>query len=457
MKQVRFNAFLMNCISHLSPGVWRAGGDRSRDYNDLGHWVRLAQTLERGYFDAIFLADILGVYDTYQGSLEPSLRMAAQIPVNDPLPLIPVMAHATEHIGFGLTASVSFEHPFPFARRISTLDHLTKGRIAWNIVTSYLESAARNLGQDKITDHDQRYDMADEYLEVVYKLWEASWHEDAVCGAGTSFADAKKIDPILHEGRYFKVPGVHLSEPSPQRTPVLFQAGSSGRGKRFAARHAECVFTGCPSKSVMRTVAADIRRQVEAEGRDPRSVLIFNMQTIVLGASDDEAQAEYARLKSFVDRDAVLAIFSGAMGIDLGQLPYDEPLRYAKTQMAQSVLEVFTSADPSKDWTIREIVDWCGIGGRGPVFVGSPVTVANMIEEWVQDTDLDGFNLSYATMPGSYEDVVNLLVPELQKRGRYKTAYDHGTLREKFFGCGARLSGTDLARRLSLSHDPRTT
>lgn len=207
----------------------------------------------------------------------------------------------------------------------------------------------------------------------------------------------------------------------------------------------------------MRTVAADIRRQVEAEGRDPRSVLIFNMQTFVLGASDDEAQAEYARLKSFVDRDAVLAIFSGAMGIDLGQLPYDEPLRYAKTQMAQSVLEVFTSADPSKDWTIREIVDWCGIGGRGPVFVGSPVTVANMIEEWVQDTDLDGFNLSYATMPGSYEDVVNLLVPELQKRGRYKTAYDHGTLREKFFGCGARLSGTDLARRLSLSHDPRTT
>lgn len=164
------------------------------------------------------------------------------------------------------------------------------------------------------------------------------------------------------------------------------------------------------------------------------------MQTIVLGETDREANEKFARMKSFVDKDAVLAIFSGAMGIDLGQLPYDEPLRYVKTQMAQSLLEVFTVADPSKEWTVREMVDWCGVGGRGPVLVGSAQTVASMLEYWVDETDVDGFNLSYAVMPGTYEDIVNLLVPELQNRGRYKTSYRSGTLREKLFGAGARLS-----------------
>lgn len=275
MKDIKFNAFLMNCISHLSPGLWRQPGDSSLNYNDLDHWVRLAQTLERGLFDGMFLADILGVYDTYQGSLAPSLALAAQIPVNDPLPLIPVMAHATEHLGFGLTASVSVEHPFPFARRMSTLDHLTRGRVGWNIVTSYLDSAARNLGQDRITDHDRRYDMADEYLEVVYKLWEGSWADDAVTRGQSTFADPEKVKPISHEGDFFKVRGVHLCEPSPQRTPVLYQAGSSTRGKRFASRHAECVFTGCPTTTVLRKVVDDIRGQVSEAGRDPHDVLFL--------------------------------------------------------------------------------------------------------------------------------------------------------------------------------------
>ncbi|MGP4753953.1 LLM class flavin-dependent oxidoreductase [Agrobacterium pusense] len=451
MKEIRFNAFLMNCISHLSPGLWRQPGDRSLDYNSLDHWVSLAKTLERGLFDGIFFADILGVYDTYQNSLSPSLSLAAQIPVNDPLPLIPVMAHATEHLGFGLTASVSFEHPFPFARRMSTLDHITRGRVAWNIVTSYLDSAARNLGQERITDHDSRYDMADEYLEVAYKLWEGSWADDAVEGGRVRFADPAKVRPINHQGEFFRVPGVHLCEPSPQRTPVLYQAGSSDRGKRFAARHAECVFTGCPSMAVLRKVVSDIRGRATLVGRAPEDILIFNMQTIVLGRTDDEAKEKYQELQRFVDKDAVLAIFSGAMGIDLGELPYDEPLRYVKTQMAQSLLEVFTVSDPCKEWTVREIVEWCGIGGRGPVLYGSPTTVADQIEHWVAETDVDGFNLSYASMPATYEDVVDLLIPELQARGIYKTTYRQGTLREKLFRAGARLPDSHYAAKFRFS------
>ena len=179
-REIRLNAFDMNCVGHQSPGLWAHPRDRSWQYKDLEYWVDLAKQLERGKFDGLFIADVLGIYDVYNGSGDAALRQAAQVPVNDPLALVTPMALVTEHLGFGLTASLSFEHPYPFARRLSTLDHLTKGRVGWNIVTSYLESGARNIGQQAQKDHDARYDYADEYLEVVYKLLEGSWEEGAV-------------------------------------------------------------------------------------------------------------------------------------------------------------------------------------------------------------------------------------------------------------------------------------
>ncbi|MEX5613835.1 LLM class flavin-dependent oxidoreductase, partial [Pseudomonas syringae] len=173
-RQIRLNAFDMNCVGHQSPGLWAHPRDRSWQYKDLEYWTDLAKILERGKFDGLFIADVLGIYDVYRGNGEAAIRQATQVPVNDPLQLIPPMALVTEHLGFGLTASLSFEHPYPFARRLSTLDHLTKGRAGWNIVTSYLESGAKNLGQKTLTEHDARYDYAEEYLEVCYKLWEGS-------------------------------------------------------------------------------------------------------------------------------------------------------------------------------------------------------------------------------------------------------------------------------------------
>lgn len=449
MKQLRLNAFLMNCVSHLSPGLWRHPQDRSLNYTNLQHWVDLAQTLERGLFDGIFLADVLGVYDTYRGSIDASLAQAAQVPVNDPLQVIPVMAYATKHLGFGVTASVSFEHPFPFARRMSTLDHLTNGRAAWNIVTSYLESGARNIGSKGLMSHDDRYDMADEYMDVVYKLWEGSWAEDAVRRnkEGGYFVDPTKVMPVRHEGQHFSVPGIHLCEPSPQRTPLLYQAGSSVRGKRFAARHAECVFTGCPTIPVLREMVKDIRDKVTDADREPADVLIFNMQTVILGETNSSAEKKYAELKSYIDREAVLALFSGATGIDLSKFSMSDPLGYVKTHGGQSVVDVFTIADGSREWKIEELAEWCGIGGRGPVIVGSARKVADELEHWMDETDVDGFNLSFATMPGTFQDVVDILVPELQRRGRYKTHYEQGTLREKMFGCNARLSDAHYGSR----------
>ena len=261
-KEIRLNAFAMNCVAHQSPGLWTHPRDRTADYNRLPYWIDLARTLERGRFDGLFLADVLGVYDVFGGSPDAALRNATQTPVNDPLLLISAMAAVTENLGFGVTCTLSYEPPYPFARRMSTLDHLTEGRIGWNVVTGYLDSAARGAGKDKQTAHDDRYDVADEYMEVVYKLWEGSWEDDAALRdrARGIFADPSKVHRVRHEGNNYRLDAIHLSEPSPQRTPVLYQAGTSPRGRQFAAQHAECVFMSGPSAKVDRAAC----------GRDPR-------------------------------------------------------------------------------------------------------------------------------------------------------------------------------------------
>ncbi|WP_457580039.1 LLM class flavin-dependent oxidoreductase [Ensifer canadensis] len=441
-REIRLNAFDMNCVGHQSPGLWTHPRDQSWRYKDLDYWVHLAKTLERGKFDGLFIADVLGVYDVLNGNVEAALRHSAQVPVNDPLQLVPTMAHATQHLGFGLTASLSFEHPYTFARRISTLDHLTKGRVGWNIVTSYLNSGALNIGQAQQTRHDDRYDVAEEYLEVCYKLWEGSWEDGAVVRDRASgiFTLPGKVHPIDHHGHHFSVPGIHLSEPSPQRTPVLYQAGASSRGKDFAGAHAECVFVAAPSKPVLKRYVANVREAAERAGRNPRDLLTFNLQTVILGETDADAKKKFDEYRSHVSYEGALALISGWTGIDFGQFAPDEPLRHRYTNAVQSAVETFTTIDPDKVWTVREMADWVGIGGFGPVFVGSPQTVADLLQEWVEDTDVDGFNLAYAVTPETFEDTVDLLVPELQKRGVYKTDYRKGTLREKLFGAGPRLA-----------------
>jgi FMN-dependent oxidoreductase (nitrilotriacetate monooxygenase family) len=449
VREIRFNAFDMNCVGHQSPGLWAHPRDRSWQYKDLEYWVELAQLLERGKFDGLFIADVLGVYDVYRGNLDAALRHSTQIPVNDPLQLVPAMALVTKHLGFGLTASFSFEHPFTFARRLSTLDHLTKGRAGWNIVTSYLDSGAKNIGLVGQSLHDDRYDVADEYMEVCYKLWEGSWEDGAVLRDRQRriFADPSKVHPIAHEGRYFKVPGVHLCEPSPQRTPVLYQAGASTRGRRFAGEHAECTFVATPSKAVLRRAVAAIRDSVAAAGRDPRSVLVFNLQTVIVDETDAKAKAKYDDYRQYISLDGALALGSGWMGIDFGRYAPEEPLRHIETNAVQSSVEAFSSADPSKVWTVRELAEWIGIGGLGPVFVGGPSTVADLLEEWVEETAVDGFNLAYAVTHETFADIVTHLVPELQRRGVYKKDYVSGTLREKLFAAGPRLPESHIGAR----------
>ncbi|HFX6225933.1 LLM class flavin-dependent oxidoreductase [Acinetobacter nosocomialis] len=437
-KRISFNAFEMNCIAHQSPGLWRHPQDRSVEYKDLEYWTDLAQILERGFFDGIFIADVLGIYDVYHQSAEHALTGAVQVPVNDPLQIVPAMAAVTKHLGFGVTTSISFEHPYPFARRISTLDHLTKGRVGWNIVTSYLESGSKNLGLKTQVNHDNRYDIADEYLEVLYKLWEGSWEEGSVLRDRESgiFADHKKVHPIQHEGKYFTVPGIHICEPSPQRTPVLYQAGASSRGQKFASQNAECVFIAAPSKIATKKVVQGIRQKLAQEGRDPYSVKIYALLSIVTDETDAKAQAKFKEYQSYGSYDGALTLLSGWSGVDFSQYQPTDKVEYIQTNAIQSLLDSYVNADPERVWTIEEIANWNSLGGNGPVLVGSAETVSDALQQWVDDTDVDGFNLAYILTHQTFADVVEFVVPELQKRGVYQTSYTQGTLREKLFGAG---------------------
>jgi FMN-dependent oxidoreductase (nitrilotriacetate monooxygenase family) len=429
-KQIRLNAFDMNCVGHQSPGLWTHPDDRADSYNTLEYWTDLARTLERGKFDALFLADVLGIYDVYQGSPRTALENAVQVPVNDPLMVVPAMALVTRHLGFGVTCALSYELPYPFARRMSTLDHLTDGRIGWNIVTGYLESAARGMGMSRQLAHDDRYEVAEDYMQATYKLWEASWEDGAVLRdrRGHRFADPDKIHRIVHEGPHFKVDAIHLCEPSPQRTPVLFQAGASNRGRDFAARHAECVFINGPSKKIIGNIVADLRRRTAAAGRDPADLVIFTMMTVITDTTPQAARDKYQDYLGYVSEEGALALMSGWTGVDFSTLPPNDVVRFTDRADAMSS---------------------AAIGGRGPVLIGSGAEVAEELASWVEETGVDGFNLAYALTPGSFVDVVDLVVPELQTRGLFKHDYAPGTLREKLFGAGrARLPASHPAAAL---------
>jgi len=457
-KQIRFNAFQMNTVSHQSPGLWTHPRDNGHRYTDPEHWTELARLLEAGRFDAIFLADVLGYYDVYQGSADAALRHAVQAPLNDPLALVPLMAQATTHLGFGVTCALTYEHPYTFARRMSTLDHLTRGRIGWNIVTGYLDSAARNLGLDRQLGHDERYDLADEYMEVVYKLWEKSWQDDAVVRDRERgiYADPARVHPIGHEGRYYKVPGFHLCEPSPQRTPLLYQAGTSPRGTAFAARHAEVTFVSGPSKRVVQRYSEQLRSAVRAAGRDGDALKIYAQALIITASTEAEARAKHAEYLRHIDTEAALALLSGWTGVDFSRYPLDATIDYMDSEAGRSALASFSQADPDRKWTVREAAHFIGLGGRGPVLVGDPAQVADQLESWLDETGIDGFNLAFAIAHESMRDVVELVVPELQRRGRYRTEYEGGTLRHQTFGQGDRLAPSHPARQVTLGQPLQT-
>ncbi|KAI8817487.1 luciferase-like domain-containing protein [Fimicolochytrium jonesii] len=437
-RRIYLNAFDMSCIGHQSPGLWAHPNDRASTYKDLEYWTNLAQLLEKGGFDSLFLADVLGTYDVYKGSRDAAVRASAQVPVNDPVLSIPAMAAVTKRLGFGVTVSLTYELPYSFARRMSTLDHLTKGRVAWNIVTSYLKSAATNLGLDTQIPHDERYNIAEEFMEVCYKLWEGSWEQDAVVADVKNgiYTDPAKIHDINHRGKYYNVPGAHLCEPSPQRTPYLFQAGASTKGQAFAAKHAEAVFIAGPNPSHLKKIVAGIRKSATEAGRNPYDVKIFALLTIITAETDELAHAKHEDYKQYASIEGALALYGGWAGVDLSTLDVDQPLEYVENDAIRSVNEMWSKQNGSDSvWTPRKIAEKISIGGLGPLIVGSGTSIADQLEKWVDESDVDGFNLAYAVTPGSFEDIIEHVVPELRLRGRLLPIEDDDaprtTLRER--------------------------
>lgn len=306
-------------------------------------------------FDFMFFADSYG-YPNHKREL--TYREAVYAPANDPMLLIPALAAATKHLAFVTTASPVYELPFPNARRFSTLDHLTNGRIGWNVVATGGISGAEAFGRSGILPHDERYEQAEEFMEVSYKLLEGSWEEDAVTGDKLSrrYADSSKVHIVKHEGRYFQMTAAHSSEPSVQRTPVLFQAGSSDRGRDFAAKHAEGVFLKAPTAEALRAQVQDIRRRAAAYGRGPEQIKIFTGLSAVVGRTKEEAQRKLESYRSYASKEAALLTYETSTGIDLTALDPDAPFTNLQTEQGRTHTERYTKHSGFIP-TVQDVID----------------------------------------------------------------------------------------------------
>ena len=439
-KKILLNAFDMNSVGHINHGLWTHPRDESHRFNELSYWTDLAQTLEKGLFDGLFIADITGVYDVYQNGIELTLKESIQLPSHDPSTLVSAMAAVTQNLGFGITVNLSYESPYQFARRFASLDHLTQGRIGWNIVTGYLDSAERLIGKKGLKDHDLRYEQAEEFLQLCYKFWEGSWENDAVLKDKKQriFTDPSKVHQVQHQGQFYQSQGVFQVSPSVQRTPVLFQAGASPRGLTFATQHAEGLFIGGDRPEKIKQQVDQIRNKATAQGRNPEAIKIFVGITVVTAETDELAQQKLDEYIRYASPEAGLAHFSSSVGMDLSQFADDETIPYQQTNSIASVNNKFKEQSISKNDLKAQHV----LGGRYPLIVGSGATVAEKLIQLIDDTGIDGFNLTRTVAPESHHDFIQWVIPELQQRGRYKTEYENGSLRHKLFQQGDRLSAS---------------
>ncbi|GAA4423449.1 LLM class flavin-dependent oxidoreductase [Georgenia halophila] len=447
-KKLILNLFEMACISHITHGLWPLPENNRHRFADLDYWTELAQILEDGGFDGIFLADVVGAYDVFRDGPETALREGLQSPNLDPLLIVPAMAAATRRLGFGVTFSTTYEPPFAFARRMSTLDHLTKGRIGWNIVTSYLPNAARNFGLEGEIPHDRRYELADEYLDVLYKLWEGSWDDGAVrydrqAGVAT---DPSKVRYIHHAGDGHRVAGPHLVHPSPQRTPVLYQATGSAAGTEFAGRHAELVFTGGRTTEQFHANKRAMQEAAVRQGRTPDSVKFIVQAGVIVGRTEEEAADKWRTFREHTSLDGILA--HSSLPVDLTTQPRDITVTEA---IARSGKELGRVPMLPLERTVGEVLDGLLAGKQERFFVvGTPTVVADEIERWLDEDGIDGINLRQYHSFGTVQDFAELVVPELRRRGRLAEPDDADgiTLRERLFGPGrARLPEEHVASR----------
>ncbi|ETN38230.1 uncharacterized protein HMPREF1541_06261 [Cyphellophora europaea CBS 101466] len=437
-KQLKLNFFDMTCNSaHMGIGMWKNPGDSQNQKASIDYYLWLAKLAEKGKISGIFFADVYGVDDAFPGQMAEQFRAGANCAQLDPIVFVSAMASVTKSVSFGITGSTSYINPFVLARTYSSLDHATKGRVAWNVVTSYSASSAKANGLDAITPHDKRYEKAHEYMDLCYSLWEGSWEDGAEQfnrETGVAY-DPTKVHKIHFTGNHHKTSAYGAAHPSPQRTPIIFQAGQSKAGKAFAALNAEAIFVGGSKPSDTAPYVKEIRAAAAANGRDPNHIKVFPQMAPIIGRTLEEAQAKYEKYKSMADWKGGLAKISQYLNFDLSALPPDEPFDVMMIGKSDNSIHAMINAvQRRKDEVVtpKMMGQQMGFCGFGPMPVGTPEMVADVMEDWVNNADIDGFNLAYVSNPESYEDLVELLVPVLQERGLMWKDYlvPGGTYRE---------------------------
>jgi FMN-dependent oxidoreductase (nitrilotriacetate monooxygenase family) len=450
MKQILLAAFEINQVNLTSQGLWAHPDQNTHRYKELSYWIELAQLLERGFFDFLFLADSYG-YPLLKGETpDVTFEQAVEIPKDDPMLLIPALAAATTDLNFVVTTSTSFEQPYANARRFATLDHLTEGRVGWNVVTTSSAVVSELFGTQQ-APHDERYAIAQDFLDLSYKLFEGSWEDGAIIvdKQARIYADPRRVHPISHDGPYFKSHGYFNSEPSLQRTPVLVQAGASSTGRAFAAANAELVFVQGKDTKMLRDQVDDLRNLAVAAGREDTSIRTISGLSIVTAPSRAQAEDKLEEFLSWVDADAARAYYAMMTGVDLAALDPNTSFSTVKTEGGRTQVERY------KDTSVREAAaDFIRRGMRELILVGTPAEVAEQTAAIVDETGLDGFNFTPFVTPGSYCDLVDLVVPELQRIGVMRTDRVSSTFRERIFGAGnARLPGNHPAARYRRRHE----
>ena len=426
-------AFMQAGNASVYAGSWRHPATEA-GYLDAAYYAKVGRQLEQGRFDLMFFDDRLAMPGIYGGSVGEAVRHGARAVKLDLSVVLGVLAAATSHIGLGATYSTTYYAPFHVARTFATLDHLSGGRAAWNVVTSVNDSEAQNFGVQSHLGHDERYDRADEFLDVVAGLWD-SWEDDAIIGdrAGGVYADPAKVHELGHVGQYFSTRGPLTVPRSPQGRPVVLQAGSSGRGREFASRWADLIFTGDPSLQVARVHYADQKQRIADAGRDPAAVRICPMAYAVVGESESHAKEREAMfLDDLVHPMASLTLLSELMNYDFAQHDLEDPITDEILASASGIRGLVQGLREhlGDRVTVRDLAAHRATLLQGPRFVGTGAQVADQMAEWFTGGACDGFVLAATHMPGSFEDFVRMVVPELQRRGLSRTEYEGTTLRD---------------------------
>ncbi len=424
-KQLKLGAFMRPVSIHT--GAWRYPGAYPDANFNFAHLKRFAQTLERGKFDAFFMADHLAVLNMPMAALKRSHTVTSF----EPFTLLSALAGATERIGLVATASTTFDQPYHIARRFASLDHISGGRAGWNIVTTSNPDAALNFGLEEHVEHDERYDRAREFYDVVTGLWD-SWADDAFVRdveAGLYF-DPAKLHVLNHKGEHLSVRGpLNIARPI-QGWPVIVQAGASEAGRRLAAETAEVVFGASATLEAGQRFYADVKGRMRKLGRDPDELKILPAAFVVVGDTVDEARRKRARLDSLVHYDSGIASLSGMLGHDASGFDPDGPLpEIPETNASKSARERVIELARRENLTVRELAQRVG-SYSGLAFVGTPATIADEMEAWLAGEGSDGFNVMFPYLPGGLDDFVERVVPELQRRGLFRREYEGATLRE---------------------------